>query len=60
MAQIEDLIARIPDERLRKTIANEVKVLKKTKKFGLVFEEYCDSMKFKRVPGRTNMTNGYK
>jgi adenine-specific DNA-methyltransferase len=40
MAKIEDLIAQIPDERLRKAIGAEVKVLKKTKKFGLVFEEH--------------------
>ena len=40
MAKIEDLIAQIPDERLRKSIAGEVKALKRTKKFGLVFEEH--------------------
>lgn len=40
MAKIEDLISQIPDERLRKGIAAEVKALKKTKKFGLVFEEH--------------------
>ncbi len=40
MAKIEDLIAKIPDERLRKGITGEVKALKKTKKFGLVFEEH--------------------
>lgn len=40
MAKIEDLIVQIPDERLRKAIAGEVKALKKTKKFGLVFEEH--------------------
>jgi adenine-specific DNA-methyltransferase len=40
MAKIEDLVAQIPDERLRKVIAAEVKALKKTKKFGLVFEEH--------------------
>ena len=40
MAKIEDLIAQIPDERLRKGIAEEVKALKRTKKFGLVFEEH--------------------
>ena len=40
MAKIENLIAQIPDERLRKGIAAEVKALKKTKKFGLVFEEH--------------------
>ena len=40
MAKIEDLIAKIPDERLRKAIEGEIKALKKTKKFGLVFEEH--------------------
>lgn len=40
MAKIEDLIAQIPDERLRKAIAGEVRDLKKNKKFGLVFEEH--------------------
>jgi adenine-specific DNA-methyltransferase len=40
MAKIEDLIAKIPDERLHKSIAGEIKALKKAKKFGLVFEEH--------------------
>lgn len=40
MAKIEDLIAQIPDERLRKAMAGEIKALKKTKRFGLVFEEH--------------------
>lgn len=40
MAKIEDFIAQIPDERLRKAIAAEVRDLKKNKKFGLVFEEH--------------------
>ena len=40
MAKIEDLIAQLPDERLRKAIAAEVRELKKNKKFGLVFEEH--------------------
>jgi hypothetical protein len=40
MAKIEDLIAQIPDERLRKAIAAEVQEVKKSKKFGLVFEEH--------------------
>lgn len=44
MAKIEDLIAQIPDDRLRKGIAAEVKALKKTKKFGLVFEEHLPEM----------------
>ena len=37
MAEIEDLIAQISDERLRERIAVEVKALKKTKQFGLIF-----------------------
>lgn len=40
MAKIEDLISRIPDDRLREAIASEVKELKKSKRFGLVFEEH--------------------
>ena len=40
MAKIEDLIAQIPDERLKKAIGAEVRELKKNKKFGLVFEEH--------------------
>jgi adenine-specific DNA-methyltransferase len=40
MAKIEELIAQVPDERLRNGLAAEVKALKKTKKFGLVFEEH--------------------
>ncbi|NJM42031.1 MAG: hypothetical protein HC853_15415 [Anaerolineae bacterium] len=40
MAKIEDLIAQIPDLKLRQALADEVKTLKKTKKFGLVFEEH--------------------
>ena len=40
MAQIEELVAQIADEHLRKAIAAEVRELKRTKKFGLVFEEH--------------------
>ena len=40
MAKIEDLIIQIPEERLRKAIGAEVKALKRSKKFGLVFEEH--------------------
>ena len=40
MAKIEDLILQVPDDRLRKALAGEVKALKRTKKFGLVFEEH--------------------
>lgn len=51
MAKIEDLIAQIPDERLRTGIAAEVKALKKTKKFGLVFEEHLpETVRLPRLP----------
>ena len=40
MAKIESLISRIRDESLRDAIAAEVKEMKKTKRFGLVFEEH--------------------
>jgi adenine-specific DNA-methyltransferase len=40
MAKIEDLISQIADERLKKAISAEVRELKKSKKFGLVFEEH--------------------
>ena len=40
MARIEDLIQSIADERLRDELSREVKKLKATKKFGLVFEEH--------------------
>ena len=51
MAKIEDLIAQIPVERLRKGIASEVKALKKSKKFGLVFEEHLpETVRLPRLP----------
>lgn len=51
MAKIEDLIAQIPVERLRKGIASEVKALKKSKKFGLVFEEHLpETVRLPLVP----------
>lgn len=40
MAVIDDLISQISDESLRQRITEEVKGLKKQKKFGLVFEEH--------------------
>ena len=53
MAKIEDLIAQIPDDRLRKAVAGEVKALKKTKKFGLVFEEHLpETVRLPRLPVR--------
>src|SRR5450759_2294423 len=53
MAKIEDLIAQISDERLQKAIAAEVKALKKTKKFGLVFEEHLpETVRLPRLPVR--------
>ncbi|MGH8605159.1 MAG: DNA methyltransferase, partial [Gammaproteobacteria bacterium] len=53
MAKIEDLIAQIPDEILRKAIGWEVRTLKKTKKFGLVFEEHLpETVRLPRLPVR--------
>ncbi|MDX2252176.1 MAG: hypothetical protein NW202_07815 [Nitrospira sp.] len=53
MATLEDLIAKIPDERLRKAIEGEIKALKKTKKFGLVFEEHLpETVRLPRLPVR--------
>ena len=53
MAKIEDLIAQISDERLKKAIGAEVKALKKTKKFGLVFEEHLpETVRLPRLPVR--------
>ena len=53
MAKIEDLIAQIPDDRQRKAVAGEVKALKKTKKFGLVFEEHLpETVRLPRLPVR--------
>ncbi len=51
MAKIKDLIARILDERLRHAIAGEVRALKRTKKFGLVFEEHLpEAVRLPRLP----------
>ncbi len=53
MAKIEDLIAKIPDELLRKSIAGEIKALKKAKKFGLVFEKHLpETVRLPRLPVR--------
>ena len=40
MARLEDLIDEISDPDLRQQIAHEVKHLKSTKRFGLVYEEH--------------------
>ncbi len=51
MAKIEDLIAQIPDERLKKAIGNEVRELKKNKKFGLVFEDHLpETVRLPKLP----------
>jgi adenine-specific DNA-methyltransferase len=51
MAKIEDLIAQIPDERLKKAIWAEVRELKKNKKFGLVFEEHLpETVRLPKLP----------
>jgi len=44
VAKIEDLIRQVSDERLRDELANEVRELKKHKRFGLVFEEHLPEM----------------
>jgi adenine-specific DNA-methyltransferase len=44
MAKIEDLVRQIADEKLRDELANEVRELKKHKRFGLVFEEHLPEM----------------
>lgn len=51
MAKIEDLIAKIPDEGLKKAIGAEVRELKKHKKFGLVFEEHLpETVRLPKLP----------
>lgn len=40
MAAIHDLLAQVQDEALRARLEQEINRLSKTKKFGLVFEEY--------------------
>lgn len=51
MAKIEDLIAQIHDERLKKAIGAEVRELKKIKKFGLVFEEHLpETVRLPKMP----------
>lgn len=61
MAKIEDLIAQIPDERLRKGIADEVKALKKTKRFGLVFEEHLpETVRLPNLPVKVGELVGVK
>jgi adenine-specific DNA-methyltransferase len=53
MAKIEDLIAQIPDERLKKAIGAEVRELKKNKKFGLVFEDHLpETVRLPKLPVR--------
>ena len=53
MAKIEDLIAQVPETRLRRAIADEVRQLKKKKKFGLVFEEHLpETVRLPRLPVR--------
>lgn len=51
MAKIEDLIAQIPDERLKNAIGAEVQELKRNKKFGLVFEEHLpETVRLPKLP----------
>jgi adenine-specific DNA-methyltransferase len=46
MARIDDLIADIGDERVRKGIAAEIKKLREEKKFGLVFENHIPELSY--------------
>src|ERR1035441_51113 len=51
MARIEDLVAQIPDERLKKAVGGEVRELKKNKKCGLVFEEHLpETVRLPKLP----------
>lgn len=51
MAKIEDLIARIADDPLRKAIEAEIREIKKTKRFGLVFEGHIpESLRLPLLP----------
>jgi adenine-specific DNA-methyltransferase len=57
MAKVEDLVAQIPDEQLREALVTEIKVLKKRKKFGLVFEEHLpETVRLPRLPIRVGDT----
>ena len=59
MAKIEDLVAQIPDERLKKAIGAEVRELKKNKKFGLVFEEHLpETVTIAEAAGEGGRTGG--
>jgi adenine-specific DNA-methyltransferase len=46
MARIDDLINEIGDERVRRSIAAEVKKLRDNKKFGLVFENHLPELSY--------------
>lgn len=46
MARIDDLIAEIGDERVRRAVAAEVKKLREEKKFGLVFENHIPELSY--------------
>src|ERR1017187_1400175 len=57
MARIEDLVAQTPDERLKKAIGAEVRELKKSKKFGLVFEEHLpETVRLPKLPVKEGET----
>ncbi len=46
MARIDDLVAEIGDERVRREVAAEVKKLREEKKFGLVFENHLPELSY--------------
>jgi adenine-specific DNA-methyltransferase len=46
MARIDELVAEIGDERVRRALAAEVKKLREEKKFGLVFENHIPELSY--------------
>jgi adenine-specific DNA-methyltransferase len=46
MARIDDLIAKMGDERVRREVAVEVKKLREEKKFRLVFESHNPELSY--------------
>lgn len=51
MAKVEDLIAQVADQRLQQALRDEVKALKRTVSFGLVFEDHLpETVRFPGLP----------
>ena len=57
MAEIDDLLRRIPDDKLKKNLARAVARLRDNKKFGLVFESHIpETIDLYGLPVRPGMT----